>query len=85
MLQITLRPKKDMNPLMLTAAKSSLTNLIPGKSIFREIFEGMIFYRTIPTTLLQIFCKIILNSKVIVKSIVVPDGNWKWNSEVLMG
>ena len=32
--------------------------------------------RTLPTTLLQIFCKIIPNSKVIVKSIIAPDNNF---------
>ena len=36
--------------------------------------EGMLI-RTSPTTLLQIFCKIILNSQVIVKSIIDPDNN----------
>ena len=46
---------------------------LSGKSIFRKIFKGEIFIRTIPTTLLQISCKIILNSKVIVKSIRDPE------------
>ena len=32
--------------------------------------------RTLPTTLLQIFCKIIPNSKDIVKSIIAPDDNF---------
>ena len=41
---------------MLTAAKSSLTNMIkknPGKSIFTKIFEGKIFFRIIPTIILM--------------------------------
>ena len=31
------------------------------------------FIRTLSTTLLEILCKIFLNSKVIIKSIIVPD------------
>ena len=53
-----------VNPLMLTAAKSSLT-----------ILMGEMFIRRLSTTLLQIFCKIILNSEVIVKIIIDPDDN----------
>ena len=37
--------------------------------------------KTLPTTLHQIFCKIILNSEVIVKSIKDPDDNVKRNSQ----
>ena len=40
--------------------------------------------RTLSTTLLQIFCKIIPNSKSIVKSTIDPDDNSWMNSEVLM-
>ena len=43
--------------------------------MFGEIFEGETLVRTPPTTLLQIFCELILNSLVIVKSIIDPDGN----------
>ena len=38
---------------------------------------------TLPTTLLQIFCRTILNYKVIVKSIIDADDNFWRNSEVL--
>ena len=31
--------------------------------------------RSLPTTLLQIFCEIILKEKVIAKSVIDPDGN----------
>ena len=41
-----------------------------------ETSDGKIFIRTLTTTLLQIFCKIILNSEVIVKSILNPDDNF---------
>ena len=34
-------------------------------------------FRIMPTTILQIVCKIILNSKVIIKSIKDPDDNFK--------
>ena len=38
-----------------------------------KIFEGEMLIRTLPTTLLQIYCKIIPNSDVIVKSVIAPD------------
>ena len=45
------------------------------------IFEGEMLIRTLSTTLLQIFCKIILISKVIIESIIDPDDiidkNWR--------
>ena len=41
--------------------------------------------RTLPTTLLQIFCKIIPNSKDIVKSIIAPDDNFRMKPYALMG
>ena len=46
------------------------------KSLFVKIFER----EMLTTTLLQIYCKIVLNSKVIVKSIFVPDDNF-WNTK----
>ena len=50
-----------------------------------KIFEGEMLIRTLPTTFLQIFSKIILNSKVSVKSILDPDDNFWRNAQVLMG
>ena len=47
-----------------------------AKSKVQKIFEGEILIRILPTTLLQIFCKIILYSKVINKSMVHPDDNF---------
>ena len=38
-------------------------------------FEGEIFIRSLPTTLLQILSYIILNFKVLIKSIKDPDDN----------
>ena len=66
-----------INPLTLTAAKSSLTIAMKfcRKSKFKKIFDGEISMRRLPTTLLQIFCKTILNFKVIVKNIIDPDDN----------
>ena len=43
----------------------------------RKIFLGEMSIRILSTTLFQIFCKIILNFKVIVKSIIDPDGNFQ--------
>ena len=66
------------NPIMLTAARSSLTILIIfGKpKSYSKIFDGEMSVRTVPTTLLQIFCKTILTFKVIVKGIIDPDDNF---------
>ena len=50
---------------------------IAGKSKVQKIFDGEMVIRTKPTNLLQIFCKIILNFKVTVKSIIDPDDNVK--------
>ena len=62
-----------------------LQNLITnpaGKGILvvRKTFDGEMSVRTSQTTLLQIFCKTILNFKVIVKSILDPDDNFKSNT-----
>ena len=42
----------------------------------RIIHDVEMFIRTLPTSLLQIFGKITLNTKVIVKSIIDPDVNF---------
>ena len=47
------------------------------KAYLEKIFEGEMFFRSLPTILLQIFCKIILNLQVIIKS---PDNNFKCTS-----
>ena len=41
-----------------------------------KLFKGEMLFRTLSTTLFQIFSKIILNSKVSVKSILDPDDNF---------
>ena len=61
------------NPSMLTAAKSSPTVLMKYfRQMKSELNEGMLI-RTLPSVLLQIFCKIILNFKVIIKCIKDPE------------
>ena len=50
------------------------------KSTFGDIFEGEMLIRTQPTTLLQIFCKIVFNSKAIVERMSAPDDNFWRNS-----
>ena len=42
-----------------------------------KIFEEGMFLKTFSTTLLQKFCKISINSKVVIKSIIDPDDNYK--------
>ena len=63
---------------MCMAAKSSLGNF---GEIFQSkvIFEGEGFIRPLPTTLLQMFSKIIHNFEVIKKSIKDPDKDFKNN------
>ena len=51
-----------------------------GESIVWKIIEGEKSIRTLQTTFLWIFCEIILNSKVIVKSILDPGNNIYKNS-----
>ena len=67
-----------INPLMLTAAKSvwQFWSDLSCKSIIAKIFEGELLNRILQTTLLQIFCKIIFNSQVIVKSNFDADDNF---------
>ena len=42
-------------------------------------------FRTLSTTLLQIFCSTISDSKVIVESIIDPDDNFSWKSLSIYG
>ena len=72
----------SFNLWMLTAAKSSLTILMKlsaGKSKFGTILKEGMFFRTLPITFLQIFFKISINSKVIIKSRIDPDNNFLRN------
>ena len=55
------------------------------ESIFKKLFEGEMFIQSLPTTLLQIFGKIIPNFQVIDKSIKDPDENFLNNSQAWMG
>ena len=43
--------------------------------IFAKGFEGEMLSRTLSTTLLQIYCKVVLKSKVMVRSNDDPDDN----------
>ena len=58
---------------------------ISGKSLIQKIFEGEILFRCQPTHLFQLFCKNIINSKVIFKSIIGPDDTRKGDHHSLMG
>ena len=42
-------------------------------------------FRTLPATILLIFCKIILNPQVIVKCMKDPENNFKGNLSALVG
>ena len=63
------------NPCILVL-RTKVALALDGLSINRLISSGILFM-IMPTTLLQIFCKIILNYKVIIKSIIDPDDNFK--------
>ena len=68
-----------VNPLMLTSrpkAAWQYSQNLSRKSIVRTIFDGETLIRRLTTTLLQIFCIILFNSKVIAKSILDPDDNF---------
>ena len=56
-----------------------------AKAQFTKYLKGEILIRILPTTLLQIFHKIIPNSKVIVQSIINPDNNFWMKSQVVIG
>ena len=76
-----LQAKNSMsNPLTFTAWQF-WWNLISQSKIVKRI-EGEMFIRVLPSTLLQIFCKIILYYEVIVKSIIDPDDNFFWKGLV---
>ena len=49
--------------------------IFQAKAYLGKLFECEILLRTLPTTLIQIFCKIILNFQDIVKSILDPYDN----------
>ena len=63
-----------VNPFSLSAAKTSLRITIESftqKHSWVNIYRSYVHHKT-TTTLLQIFCNIILNSKIITKSIIDP-------------
>ena len=63
-----------INPFNAYCCQTSQTILIKidGKCINRKIVDGEMLIRTLPTTFLQISCKILLHSKVILLSIIDP-------------
>ena len=58
-----------------SAWQTILWNL-SSKNIAGKIFEGEVLIRTLPPTLLKLFCKIIFNSKVIVNGLKDTDHNF---------
>ena len=69
--------KWPVNPSMLTAAKTALQfqQNLRIEDIFVKGFEGEMLSGTLPTILLQINCKVVLHSKVMVRSNDDPDNN----------
>ena len=73
-----------LNPMALRAAKTGLTffvNIFLTKAFLLRIFEGEMFIRILPTTLLQIFCENLLYIQVIFKSLRIADDTFLGNSE----
>ena len=73
---------------MLIATKCSLTIFMtfhmPQPIVkFGKVLQGVMSNRTLPTTLLQTFCKIILSFQVIIKSVKGPDDNFMSISNAL--
>ena len=58
---------------------------LSNKSNIYKIFEGELFIRTPSTTLLQIFRKFVLYSKVILKSLADPDDIGQVGLQAWMG
>ena len=50
--------------------------------MIKKIFDGEMFIMTLLTTLLRIFCKIILSSEFITKIYIDPDDNFQMNSSI---
>ena len=68
--------KAPRNNLTISISGISQFQVYQAKQLLGKYFEGGMLIRTLPATFLQIFCKIILNSKVIVKNIIDPDDNF---------
>ena len=68
-----------VNPLMLKEDKSSLA-ILTGKIFVGKISDGEILIKTLPKTIHHIFCKISLNTIIIVKSINIRARISVWNS-----
>ena len=69
----------ELNPLLLKEVikyPDKFDEIFWAKANFGELFEKEMFIRTLTTTLLQIFCDIILTSLVIVKCIGEPNDNF---------
>ena len=74
---------KWINPFTLREAITGLTilNIFFYQEHFLKIFEGEMLIRSHTTTLLQIFCELLLYSQVIFKSMEVADDASKSISE----
>ena len=51
-------------------------DIFQSKAFFVKMFEGDMIIRTIPVSVLQIFCKIIVNFEVFIKGIISSDDNF---------
>ena len=74
-----------LNSLALRAAKTGLTILLifsSQKRFSSKIFEGEMFIRILPTTLIQIFCENLLYFQVIFKSMKIADDTFLGKSSV---
>ena len=75
------------NPFIPVAAKTArqFWRYLTNKSNIQKIFEEELFIATLSTTLLQIFCKVMLHSKIIFKSMSGPDDIGQVDLQAWMG
>ena len=69
----------NFNDILQARAKENIFFSFKEFLFLRKISDGEMSIRTLPTTLLQTFCKIILNLKVIVKSTIDPYNHFNDN------
>ena len=58
---------------------------LAGECIVGKIFEGEMFFGTLPTTLFKTYFEIMQHFRVIAKGIKDPEDNCESNSQTLMG
>ena len=69
------------NGIDLPLSIDCFVDIFLTKAFLSKLFEGEMFIRILPTTLLQIFCENLLYFQVIFKSMIIADNTFLENSE----